>query len=453
MAKKVDATSGNLVKKIFLYTIPLVLSSILQEFFNIADKAVLGNMAGTNAVAAIGTTTVVTSLIINCAVGISTGTAIILARYVGQKDFEKITRTINTSLISAFVLGLFFATVGVLVTPWFLTYTGCPSECYEDAVIYTRIYFLSTPIILLYNYGSSILRTLGDTQRPLYYIVAAGVINVVLNVILCLILQRKVLAVAIATMISQAVSVILVLRRLSNLGDGINISIRKMRFNFNTFVQILRFGIPATISMLMIPLSNLQVVPAINSYGVDAIAGNSAGNSIQTISGAFSGGFSTAASTFVGQNIGAKDVERVKKSFWYLLLFGVLVAGSVGAILYLSGRFWIGIIVGFSEKTAIDYGMRRMFFVTLFTFVAAIIGVLSNSLQAFGYPLFTSITNIAFTLGFRIFWMQCIYPLKQEFDMVMLCFLVSWTLNALLYTVFFAFVYRRYTKYGICKKI
>ena len=134
-------------------------------------------------------------------------------------------------------------------------------------------------------------------------------------------------------------------------------------------------------------------------------------------------------------------------------MFGVLIAGSVGAILYLSGRFWLGIIVGFSAKAAIDYGMSRMFFVTLFTFVAATNGVLTNSLQAFGYPLFTSISNIAFTLGFRIFWMQCIYPLKPAFDMIMLCFLVSWTLNMLLYAAFFTFVYRRYTKYGICKKI
>jgi len=386
MATKVDATSGNLIKKIFIYAIPLILTSLLQEFFNIADKAVLGNMAGSIAVAAIGTTGVVTSLITNGAIGISTGTIIILARYVGQKDDVKIRKTINTSLLTAVFLGLIIAIAGFFLAPAFLRATDCPDECFRDSVIYTRIYLASAPIILLYNYGSALLRTLGDTQRPLFYIIVAGGINVILNVILCIIMTQKVAAVAIATLVSQAVSALLVLRQLTKLDDNVKLQVFKMRFHPDIFIQLLRYGIPSSISSLMVPLGNLQIVPAINSFGVDAIAGNSAAISLQVISSAFTNGFSATTTTFIGQNMGANDRDRVKKSFRYILLFNVLISGAAGVATYLSGRFWIGIIIGPSATAAIEYGMRRMFFVNLFMFVAAINGVLSHALQAFGYP-------------------------------------------------------------------
>ena len=184
MLKKVDATKGPLLKLIFIYTIPLILSTILQNLFEVADKAVLGNMAGSVAVAAIGATGTVTSLIISGAVGLSTGTSIILARYIGQKNDEKIRTTIDTSLIAGVSLGLIVAVAGFFVAPLFLTATKCPAECYDGALIYMRIYLAAAPASLLYNYGSAILRTLGDTQRPLVYISIAGVVNVVLNVIL-----------------------------------------------------------------------------------------------------------------------------------------------------------------------------------------------------------------------------------------------------------------------------
>lgn len=453
MSKKVDATSGNLLKLIFVYSIPLILSTILQNLFNIADKAVLGNMAGPEAVASIGATGTVTSLVINGAVGLSTGTSIILARYIGQKNGEKIRKTIDTSLITAVLFGAVLAIFGVAFTTTFLKLTGCPTECYDGAVIYMRILLASAPATLLYNYGSAILRTLGDTQKPLQYITLAGVVNVVLNVILCVILPQKVMAVAIATVASKVISVVLVIRRICRFDSNVTLSVRSMRFDPATFSQILRFGIPSSISNLMYPLANLQIITAINSFGVDAVAGCSAAESIQTITSAFSGGFAIAATTFIGQNMGADNKERVKKSFWYIITVNVLISGVIGAGAYVTGRFWLGIIVKSSSKAAIDFGMYRMFFVTLFTFISAINSTLAHSLQAFGYPLFTSISNIAFTLGFRTVWMRFVYPYFQSFQMLMMCFLVSWILNMTLYAIFFSWVYRRYTKKGICKTI
>lgn len=453
MRKKIDATKGHLVKLIFIYTIPIILSTILQNLFQVADKAVLGNMAGSNAVASIGATGTVTSLIISGAVGLSSGSAIILARYVGQGNAEKIRHTIHTSLITSVFLGLIVAAAGFYLAPIFLTATKCPAACYDGALIYMRIYLAAAPATLLYNYGSAILRTLGDTQRPLAYIGIAGIINVVLNVILCLILPQKVAAVAIATVVSKIISAGLVLWNLCHIEGELRLRLFHIRFASSAFAQILRFGIPAAISQLVLPLGNLQITTAINSFGVDAIAGSSAASSIHVVLAAITGGFGVAATTFIGQNLGAKNTERVKKSFWYLMGFSVLIAGTLGVLVYLSGEFWLGIILGSSATAAIAYGMMRLFYVVLFLFVSGANAILNHALQAFGYSLFTSITNIAFTLVFRVLWMQFVYPKSPKFETVMLCFTVSWILNMLLYAVFFSIVYFRYTRKGIYKKI
>ena len=451
--KRIDATKGPLTKQLFTYTIPLVLSTILQNFFNVADKAVLGNMAGTVAVASIAATGTISSLIISGAVGLSTGTAIVLARFVGARDEKNIRSTIDTSLITAFFFGLIVAVAGFFLTPVFLTATGCPAECYEGALLYMRITLAAAPATLLYNYGSAVLRSLGDTQRPLVYVTVAGVVNVVLNILLCLVLSQKVVAVAVATVASNVVSCFLVLRRLARIEDSAKVVFSRMRFEFSAFMRVFRFGIPASISSLVLPLGNLQITAAINSYGAEAIAGHSAAISVENFVHAFVTGFGSSSMTFIGQNIGAQKVDRVKKSFWLCLLYGTLLAGSLGVLTYLSGEFWLGIILGRSAAAAIEYGMLRLFYVILFVFLYAISNVLTGALKSFGYPMLTSITNIFFNLGFRVFWMMCIYPLNVKFSTVMQCYTVSWVLNLIFYLIFFVVVYRRYTKTGVCKKI
>lgn len=454
MAKKIDATQGNLIKLIFVYSIPLIISIIIQNLFGTVDKAVLGNMAGSDAVAAIGAASgSVMTIITNGAAGLSVGTAIILARFLGQKDDEKVRKTIDTSLISAVGIGTIVAAVGFLMAPLILTLTKCPVECYDNSLLYMRICFLISPANLLYNYGSSILRVLGDTKSPLIYISVAGITNVVLNIILCLILPNKVLAVALATVASQFLSVVLLLWRLSRLEGSFRFNVRSMHFEFGIFTKILRFGLPSSISNLVLPLGNLQIVTAINTYGIDAVAGNAAATSLNNFVLAANTGFSSAATTFIGQNLGAKKSGRVKRSFWYLLAINMTITGSLGALMFLGGRFLLGLIVGSSATVAIDFGMERMLYVTLLMFISAANSILSSAIQAFGYPMLISITNIFFNLGFRVFWMQLVYPSNARFDTVMLCFPVSWILNMTFYAIFFAVVYWRYSKKGICKKI
>lgn len=451
--KKVNATEGALTRLIFVYTIPLIFSTILQSLFDIADKAVLGNMAGTVAVASIAATGTVSSLVINGAVGLSTGTVIVLARFIGERNKEKVRAAIDTSLITSVVFGVVVAVAGVLLAPFFLTMTDCPAECYDGALIYMRIVIAAAPATLLYNYGAAILRTLGDTQRPLIYIAVSGAVNVVLNVILCLIFPQKVVAVAVATVVSNCISAALVFLRLCRMEEETRVVPAKMRFDRTAFLKVLRFGIPASISALVLPLGNLQITAAINSFGPDAIAGHAAACSVETIVFAFSTGFGSATMTFMGQNIGASNVERVRQSFWRCLVYTFFITGTLGYLMYLSGEMWVGIIVGSDSAAAIEYGMLRMFHVIQFACINAVSNVLISALKAFGYPILTSITNIAFNLGFRVLWMQFIYPLNPQYRMIMLCYTVAWTLNLIFYIIFLFGIYRRYVKTGVCRKI
>ena len=452
--KKVDATQGSMLKSIFTFAIPMILATIAQDLFTVADKAVLGQIAGSTALASVGATGAVTSLIINGAVGISSGTTIVLARFWGQKNEEKIRSTIDTALMTGVGLGVIVAILGFFLAPLFLTMTKCPAECFDGALLYIRIYLSAAPITLFYNYGASVLRTIGDTQRPLIYILIGGAVNVVLNVILCFILPQKVAAVAIATVASKLVSGSLVLRRLCHLEeDYARVVIPKMRFDLPSFSRIFKFGVPTAISNIVLPLGNLQITTAINSYGVAAIAGNSAAISVAAVGSAFAAGFSSATSTFMGQNIGAKKRDRARKAFWCSSAMNVLITGSMGVLLYLTGRIWLGMIVGFEQAADIDYGMIRLSYVCLTLFVHAINSSMGGAIQAFGYAGIRSISNISFNLGFRVIWMQFIYPLNQTFGMVMQCFLVSWLLNMLFYAVLLSIIYPRYVKKGICKKV
>ncbi|MBQ8309446.1 MAG: MATE family efflux transporter [Clostridia bacterium] len=452
MKRKVDALQGSLIPLILTYTFPLILTTIAQHLFEIVDKAVLGNMADTVAVAAVGATGTITSLAINSFVGLSSGTTIVLGRYIGQKNDAKIRTAIDTSLIAGVGFGILVAIVGVIASPAFLILTNCPAACYDSALLYIRIYIAAAPATLLYNYGASVLRTLGDTRRPFIYIMIAGVTNLILNIILCLILPEKVAAVAIATAVSKIISAVLVVNRLCHFEDSARVRLHKMQFSLSALGNLLRFGIPTAVYKLIFPLANLQIVSAINSFGVDAVAGNSAAESINNINNSFTDSFGIATMTFMGQNIGAEQPERTRKSLLYCLFFSVGIGGAMGLLTHFTGEFWLGLILGFSSSHAIEYGMMRSFWVTQFMFIKGVNAVLSHALQAYGYPIFSSVNSIVFTLGFRIVWMQGFYPQNPTFSMIMMCFTISWTLIMLFNSVAAVILTHRYSK-GSYKKI
>ena len=450
--KSIDATEGLLLPKIIQYAIPLILSTLVQQLFNAIDIVVLGNMANDVAVASVSATTSVTSLLVTSFVGIASGSRVVLARQIGAKDHESVRKTTDTSLLLGLGIGVVIAIVGFLVAPWFLEVTNCPENCVEGALLYIRIYILAAPMVLLYNFGSSAVTASGDTQRPLYYIMIGGVTNIVLNVILCLILPQKVVAVAIATAASQVICAILISVRLLKMDGPCRVIIRKMRFCVKSLGTILRYGLPMMLVHALFPLSNLQIASAINSFDYLATAGNGAASTIENIISATSGPIATTAATFIGQNIGAKKPDRVKKAFWQCMLITFLFGGTVGAVTFFTGRFWLGLIVGFDNEIAITFGLVRMSCTSLFYFIACINNIYGSALQAYGYSSVSAINSIFSVFIFRIIWMQGFYPLcadwptYQRFFVVTICFTVSWLIRLLVNVVVFSIVRSKYKR-------
>jgi len=444
-AKRIDATKGPIVRLIILYALPLVFSTLIQMLFNAVDVLVLGNMADSVAVAAVGATTTIVHLLVNSFIGLSSGSKIILAHQIGAKDHDGVNKTVGTSLITAVAIGGAVAVVGFFLTPLFLNVTSCPEDCFDGALLYLRIYMGAVPAIMVYNFGSAILSASGDTQRPMYYIMLCGLLNVGLNIILCLILPQKVAAVAIATAASQVLGAFLVIRRLCTMEGIGRVVLSKIRWYAASFGRMMRYGVPIALSNALYPMANLQIQTAINSYGVSAIAGNSAAATIEGFSSAFNSAMGTTTTTFMGQNLGAEKPDRVKKTFWRA--WGLCAACSLvmGVFMFSTGRFWLGLILS-DDPSAIDFGMVRMFFVTLFVCVSGSNSVLGHALQAFGYSTFSALNSMISVFGFRMIWMFFVYPHNQTFICLMACFLVSWCFMLLCNVVVFTFVYTRYKR-------
>lgn len=416
---------------------------MMQILFNAIDIMVLGNMADSHAVASVGATSQVTALIVNTFIGLSSGTGIVLARFLGAHDKKQIRNTVDTALLAATFFGIFIILLGLFFAPALLRLIKCPDDCFEGAMLYLRIYFFASPFILIYNFGGEIIRATGDTKRPLFYIVVAGLVNVLLNVVLCLALSQKVAAVAIATFASQVLSAVLVMVRLLRIEGDCRVCLRRMRFYPDAFLRILRFGAPTAINHALYCLPNLMIQSSINAFGASAIAGHTASASIEGIANCVASGFSTATVTFMGQNLGAGKKERVNRSMAYcfLLSFGSALVLGLGA--YLFGTPLLRLYVP-DDPAAVAFGLVRLQILTAFLFINGINSFLARAVQAFGYNTLHAAGSILSVLGLRIVWMQFIYPLRPTPQMLYLCFTVSWAAQMLLLCASFLYAMHKY---------
>lgn len=451
--KNVDMLHGNLFKAIITFAVPLLFIALIQNLFNAVDIMVLGYMADTNAVAAVGTTGSIVNLLVNVAIGISSGAKIILARLMGEGEEEKTSRTVYTSVVTALGLGLAVAVLGVSLSGVFLKLVACPVDIYDDALIYLRLYFAAAPAILLYNFGSNIIQVSGDSQRPLYYMIASGLLNVGLNILLCIVLPNKVAAVAIATAASQVLGAILVMHRVFTMEESCRLRLDRRLWSTPILRKMMVNGLPIGLSSALYPIANLQIQSAINAYGAAAIAGNSAMSSIETIESAIvSTPWNTAAGVFVSKNIGADNKKRVKHSMLICIAIGCTLAVIFSGIVLLASGPLLSLYVG-KDAAAIAYGQIRMKYVAGPYVIAVLNGILATAIQSFGYSIFCTLNSVVSVLLFRAFWMYFIYPFSTTFDTLMLCFLVSWCLVTVVYLTFYFYVYYRKFKKNKLKKM
>ena len=434
--------NGPLLKNIFIFAIPLIFTNILQMLFNSADTIIVGKFAGDQALAAVGATGSIVFLITSLFNGLATGTNVIVARYIGTGNKDKIKDSIHTSIALASAGGVLLTFVGLFFSKLFLQMMDTPSDFIDLSATYMRIYFLGVIFLLLYNFGSAILRSRGDTQRPLYFLMLSGALNVVLNFITVKFLNLSVIGAAAATVASEAVSAFLVLRVLVNEKDSTKLDLRHLYFDKESFLEILRIGIPAGLSGAVFALSNVVIQSSINSFdSTDIVAGNSAGANIENFVYIGYMAFNQATITFTSQCMGAGRFDRIKEIMVKTLILVVIGAVVMGVAVYLSGPL---VLTLYTDKPAvIDVGMIRIKYVAALLVFNGILDVFVNSLRGMGSSSLPTILMIIGICGVRLLWIYTMFPLHRTLETIYLCFPLSWIVTSIVEFILWIIVYRK----------
>ena len=436
-----DLTSGPMLQKIILFSLPLAASSILQLLFNAADVVVVGRFAGSTALAAVGSNGALINLLVNLFVGLSLGANVVAARCFGAKDDEGVRNTVQTSVTLGLVSGFFLAVVGFFAARVLLELMSCPEDVIGLSTLYLKIYFIGMPMTMLYNFSSALLRAVGDTKRPLFCLAVAGAINVVLNLVFVILFSMSVAGVALATIISQTVSACMVTALLVKEKGPLHLDLGHLGFHAGALGQILRIGLPAGLQSTVFSLSNVVIQSSVNSFGSIVIAGNAAGANVGNFVYQAMNTFQQAVTCFAGQNIGARKPRRVLSSM-YVSLFWALSFGVVfGVLSCVFGTQLLGLYS--PDPAVIQVGLNRMYIVCGPYFLCGIMDVMTGVLRGVGYSLLPMIVSLMGACVFRIFWVMTIFAANRTMDCLMISYPVSWALTFLVLVVIFAVLWKK----------
>ena len=429
-SRQMDMLHGSLLDKILLFALPLAASSILQQLFNSADAAVAGRFAGSQALAAVGGNAPVVSLIINLFVGMSVGANVIIANYIGQKNKEKVHEAVHTVYVMALLLGIIMLIMGQLIAKPILILIDTPDDVINLATLYLRIYFCGMPCVMIYNFGAAILRSIGDTKRPLYCLIISGIINVILNVFFVVMCQLSVAGVAIATIIADTVSAGLVTWFLLHSEDIIKLNLRELTFKKKHVKKIVKVGAPAGLQGAVFSVSNICIQAGINGFGTAAVAGCAAALNFEYFTYFMTNAFAQAAVTFVSQNYGARQFERCKRALLLSLVSGMLFTAVMSIIFVVGGTPFVSIYT--NDPAAIQYGVARMVIVELFEFLACLYEIPGGALRGIGHSLLPAILTVFGSCGLRIVWIYTIFQKVHTFPVLMSVYLVTWIVTSIL---------------------
>ncbi len=438
---------GPLLKNIIQYTIPIMLTSWLQLLFNAADLVVVGQFDGSHSLAAVGATGAITNLIVNLFIGLSVGGGVSVAHALGSGDDEVVRRTIHTAIPAAVFSGLFLTVVGVGLSKTFLTWMDTPENILPLSTIYMQIYFGGMTFNMVYNFAASILRAAGDTQSPLKFLMIAGVVNVVLNVIFVTVLHMNVAGVALATAISQAVSAVLVVRTLMRRTDVCRLELRKLHIYRPQLIKMIRIGLPAGVQGSMFSISNVMIQSSINSFGDVVMSGNTAAANIEGFVFTAMNAFHQTAVNFTGQNVGARQYDRVKKILWTCLGCVTVTGAVMGVAMYGFGPQLLHIYIPDSQE-AIGYGLTRMQYICAVYFLCGLMDVSTGALRGMGASIVPMLISVLGVCGIRLLWIATIFQIPQfhTTDCLYISYGVSWVATFVCQFVAFWLVYRNQTK-------
>ena len=439
---RMDMTEGPLTTKIIKFTIPVMLSGILQLLFNTADVIVVGRFTGKTALAAVGSTGSLINLLVSLFIGLSIGTNVLVARYQGAKDDKAVSETVHTSIALGIVGGLILLIIGIVATRPLLEMMATPEDVIDQSTLYMRILFFGMPLNLILNFGAAILRAIGDTKRPLYYLTIAGVINLFLNIFLVTVFSLGVAGVAIATVISEGVSCVLTLLCLKHETGAIRLYFNRIKINPSKCVDIMKIGLPAGLQGCIFSISNVLIQSSVNSFGSTVMAGNTAASNIEGFVYVSMNSLHQTCIIFTSQNFGAGKFKRIRKVLINCLIIVAITGLILGNSAYFFGKFLLSAYN--NEAEVISYGLIRLSIISTMYFLCGLMDVMVGAMRGIGYSILPMIVSLVGACGLRILWIYTVFVKFRTLDILFISYPVTWTITFLSHLVCYYIVTRKY---------
>ncbi len=438
---EMDMCSGALLPKILLYSLPLMLSGILQLLFNAADVVVVGRFAGSDALAAVGSTSSLINLLVNVFMGLSVGTNVMVARFFGAGQKKELEEMVHTAILTSIVSGVVLVFVGLILSRPALLLMDTPEDVIDQAVLYIRIYFVGMPVMMLYNFGSAVLRAVGDTRRPLYFLMIAGVVNVALNLFFVIALSMGVAGVALATIISQTISALLVLLCLMRTEGDYRVDLKRLRIVKDKMIKMIKIGLPAGMQGALFSVSNVLIQSSVNSFGSIAMAGNTAAQNLEGFVYTAMNSLHQTCISFTGQNYGARQYKRMGKILMICLGCVIAVGVLMGNGVYLAG----GVLLKLYSPDAevIQYGILRLFYICTTYALCGMMDVMVGSLRGMGYGIMPMLVSLTGACLFRVVWIMTVFRAHHSLEVLYVSYPISWALTFAVHLLCFFIVYRR----------
>ncbi len=438
---EMDMCSGALLPKILLYSLPLMLSGILQLLFNAADIVVVGRFAGNDALAAVGSTSSLIALLVNVFMGLSVGTNVMVAHFYGAGQKRELEEMVHTAILTSLVSGVILIFVGLALSRPALLLMDTPENVIDQAVLYIRIYFVGMPVMMLYNFGSAVLRAVGDTRRPLYFLLIAGVVNVILNLFFVISLSMGVAGVALATVISQGISAALVLLCLMRSQGDYQVSLKKLRIVKDKMIKMVKIGLPAGLQGALFSVSNVLIQSSVNSFGSIAMAGNTAAQNLEGFVYTAMNSLHQTCISFTGQNYGARQYKRMGRILLICLGCVIVVGVVMGNGVYLAGDVLLKLYS--PDEEVIQYGVLRLLYICTTYALCGMMDVMVGAIRGMGYGVMPMLVSLTGACLFRVVWIMTVFRAYHSLEVLYVSYPISWALTFAVHLLCFFIVYRR----------
>lgn len=438
---EMDLCTGSLFKKILIYSVPLMFTNILQVLFNMSDIAVVGKFSGPIALGAVGSTSILITLFTGLLIGLASGVNALTALYIGSRSKKDLRETVHTALLLCLIAGILVSVLGILFSEWILTAIHTKDELLADALLYLRIYLLGMPALGLYNFGNAVLSAAGDTKRPLYYLLFSGVLNVLLNLLFVIVFHLGVVGVALASIISQYLSAVLILRVLLTTEADFAVSLRGLGIVSDKLARILKIGLPSAFQYAIFAIANLFVQTGVNSFDHVMVEGNSAAANADPLVYDMMAAFYTACASFIAQNFGANKKDRIMKSYLICLLYSFVMGLVLGVALYLLRHPFLALFT--NEAAVAEAGMKRISIMALSYCVSAFMDNTIAAARGLGKTFVPTILVILGSCAFRILWIYTVFAYFKTIPSLYLLYVFSWAITAIAEIIYFLAIYRK----------